>query len=264
MSMLVANARMYAVTPALRDAWRALFALISRRSGVDLTYVDHAAPAPLDDLWARDDLGAAFMCGFPFASAAIRPTLVAAPVPSPGRYGGQPRYCTDLVVRADSDCAQLRDVFGGRVGWTTDHSQSGCRALHRHLTSYGVPRRLFAEWVGPLVTPRRVVDAVLAGEIDIGPLDSYVHDLLRRHEPATAARLRTVASTPMTPIPPLIASLSTPAAVVEQLRHALLGAVADPEAAPILETLLLAGFARVDAADYDVLMIAPAPPPAAG
>jgi ABC-type phosphate/phosphonate transport system substrate-binding protein len=47
---------------------------------------------------------------------------------------------------------------------------------------------------------------VLRGEIDVGPLDSYVHDLLERHEPETAARLRVVESTAMTPIPLLVAS----------------------------------------------------------
>ena len=86
---LVANARMYAVTPAVAAAWRALFDWAARKSGVPLTYVDHAAPAPLEALWARDDLGAAFMCGFPFASAARKPRLLAAPVPSPPRYGGR-------------------------------------------------------------------------------------------------------------------------------------------------------------------------------
>ena len=47
--MLVANARMYAVTPQVRDAWRALFDWVSRYSGIPLVYVDHAAPAPLED-----------------------------------------------------------------------------------------------------------------------------------------------------------------------------------------------------------------------
>jgi hypothetical protein len=83
---LVANARMYAVTPAVTNAWRSFFAWLSERSGVALTYLENAAPAPLEELWSRDDLGAAFMCGFPFASAPQRPRLVAAPVPSSPRY----------------------------------------------------------------------------------------------------------------------------------------------------------------------------------
>ena len=194
MTALIANARMYAVTPSVREAWRALFGWVGRHAGVALTYVDHAAPAPLEELWARGDLAATFMCGYPFAAAAPRPLLVAAPVPSPPRYRRRPVYCSDFVVRADSGIKRLSDAFGGRIGWTVAHSQSGFNAVRHHLLRYrhGQSERLFAESVGPLVTPRRVVEAVIDGAIDVGPLDSYVHDLLQRHEPATAAKLRTI------------------------------------------------------------------------
>jgi ABC-type phosphate/phosphonate transport system substrate-binding protein len=255
MSPLVANARMYAVTPQVRDAWRAIFVWLGRHSGVPLVYVDHAAPAPLEQLWSRNDLAATFMCGLPFALAAPKPLIVAAPVPSPSRYRRQPVYCTDFVVRADSGYHKLSDAFGRRIGWTVPHSQSGFNAARYHLLRYrrAGSERLFEQSVGPLVTPRKVIEAVIDGAIDIGPLDSYVHDLLERYEPRTAAKLRTVETTAMTPIPPLIASPSTPPDTVKRLRQALLAASADAEAAPILEDLLLAGFASVDAADYDSL-----------
>ena len=254
MQTLIANARMYAVTPAVRNAWRALFDWLGRRAGVPLAYIDHAAPAPLEALWSRGDLGAAFMCGFPFASATPQPLPVAAPIPAPPRYHHQPVYCTDFVVRADSRFTRLGDAFGTRIGWTVAHSQSGFNAPRHHLLAYrnGKSEPLFAASIGPLVTPRRVIEALLEGAIDVGPLDSYVHDLLKRHEPATASRLRTIESTAMTPAPPLISSPATPADTVERLRATLLAAASDPEAAPILDELLLAGFAQVDAADYDV------------
>jgi ABC-type phosphate/phosphonate transport system substrate-binding protein len=247
---LIVNARMYAVTPAVRDRWRALFDWISRRTGVALTYIDHAAPAPLEELWSRGDLAAAFMCGYPYAMAAQRPQLVAAPIPSPPRYGRRPVYCTDFIVRADGSIERLSDAFGGRIGWTVEHSQSGFNAVRHHLLGYRRAERLFSASVGPLVTPRRVIAAVLQGEIDVGPLDSYVHDLLRLHEPETAARLRVVESTAMTPIPPLIAAPEMAPDTVEQLGDAFLETAVRSEAAAILESLLLAGFARVDAADY--------------
>jgi ABC-type phosphate/phosphonate transport system substrate-binding protein len=253
MPTLIANARMYAVTPTVRHAWRAIFDWVGRHAGVPLVYIDHSAPAPLEELWSRGDLAATFMCGFPFASATPRPLLVAAPIPSPPRYGRRPVYCTDFVVRADSRFARLSDAFGARIGWTVTHSQSGFNAVRHHFLQYrhGKSERLFAASIGPLMTPTRVIEAVLDGTIDVGPLDSYVHDLLRRHEPAMASKLRTVESTVMTPIPPLIASPATPLDTVGRLRRTFLGAAADPEAVSILEELLLAGFARVDATDYD-------------
>jgi ABC-type phosphate/phosphonate transport system substrate-binding protein len=254
--MLIANARMYAVTPKVRDAWRALFDRVGRHAGVTLDYVDHAAPAPLEALWAREDLAAAFMCGYPFAEAAPKPSIVAAPIPSPPRYRRAPVYCTDFVVRADSPYQKLSDTFGGRIGWTVSHSQSGFNAVRHHLLRYRRQgsERLFAQSIGPLVTPRKVIEAVVGGAIDVGPLDSFVHDLLIHHEPDTAAQLRTVESTAMTPIPPLVASPATPLETIERLRQSLLAVSIDPEAAPILQLLLLAGFARVDPADYDSLV----------
>jgi ABC-type phosphate/phosphonate transport system substrate-binding protein len=250
--MLVANARMYAVTPAVKAAWRHLFDWAAKESGVPLSYIDHAAPAPLEALWQRGDLGAAFMCGFPFASAAVRPLVLAAPIPSPPRYGGKPCYCTDLVVRADSAFVQLSDTFGGRIGWTVEHSQSGYQAVRHHLAALRAAR--FAQRIGPLVTPRRVIDALLRDEIDVGPLDSYVHDLLKRHEPETASKLRVVESTVMTPVPLLVASPGVADDAITRLRHALLSCHSAPELATTLDTLLLARFVAVDPADYDVLL----------
>jgi len=253
---LIANARMYAVTPGVREAWQTLFDWVARTSAVPLVYIDHAAPAPLETLWARDDLGATYMCGFPFASAARKPCLIAAPVPSPPRYDGLPQYCTDFIVRSDRPFARLSDTFGGRIGWTVGHSQSGYNAVRFHLLRYHREQNepLFAKWVGPLITPRRVIEHVIEGRIDVGPLDSYVHDLLKRHEPETAARLRTVESTAMTPIPPLVTSPAVAENIIERLRGALMSGAIQTELAATLEALMITRFAPVNPADYTVLL----------
>jgi ABC-type phosphate/phosphonate transport system substrate-binding protein len=248
---LVANARMYTVSPAVKAAWQKLLAWVAQESGVPLTYIDHAPPAPLDDLWSRPDLGAAFMCGFPFAAAAPQPLLLAAPVPAPPRYQGKPIYCTDFVVRADRPFRRLSETFGGRIGWTVTHSQSGYNAVRHHLLGRANAR---FEWIGPLVTPRRVIEALLSGAIDVGPLDSYVHDLLERHDPELAAKLHTVESTVMNPIPPVVASAATGVDAAARLRAALLSCHTEPTLAATFETLLLARFAPVDPADYQVLL----------
>ena len=251
---LIANARMDAVTPAVREAWRTLFDWAARKSGVPLEYIDHAAPEPLETLWARADLGATFMCGFPLASAARKPGLIAAPVPSPSRYGGLPQYCTDFIVRADRPFARLSDTFGGRIGWTAGHSQSGYNAVRYHLLRHKQEEPLFAQWVGPLITPRRVIEHVIEGKIDVGPLDSYVHDLLKHHDPEMATRLRTVESTAMTPIPALVASPAVADDIVERLRGALMSGAIQTELAATFEALMITRFAPVNPADYTVLL----------
>lgn len=246
---------MYAVNQAVGVAWAELFRWVSRASGVPLAVIDHAAPAPLEALWRRGDLGLAFICGFPFASGGFPVCPVAAPVPASALAAGRPFYASHLIVRAESPIATLQDSFGGRVGWTVAHSQSGFNALRRHLLPYRQDRApLYAESVGPLVTPRRVIEALFAGGIDIGPLDSYFHDLLLAHEPQTAGRLRIVATTEPRPMPLLVASERVGAATREQLREALSAASEDAAAAPLLKGLRLSGFATVEREAYGALL----------
>ena len=105
-----------------------------------------------------------------------------------------------------------------------------------------------------------------AGEhsrIDVGPLDSYYHDLLQRHEPAFAAQVRTVARTAPMPIPPLVATAPLSSQDLQRLRAALADVAAADDLREVRERLLLKGFAAVDPAVYDALAaIARRPVPA--
>jgi ABC-type phosphate/phosphonate transport system substrate-binding protein len=255
---LVANARMYALDAAVAAAWRVLFAAVGEQAGVALEPIEHPPPRPLSELWQRDDLGSAFICGYPWAIWATaagerRPVALAAPIPSNPRGVGRPLYWSDVVVRADAPFERIEDLFGRRMAWTVPDSQSGHQALRTMLAERAHGGALFASMVGPLVTPRRVVDAVLAGDADGGPLDSYWHDLLRRHEPDVASRLRIVGRTPPTPMPLLVASAASDAAQRERLRAAWLAVAARPDLASLRETLQIDGFAPVDARAYDLL-----------
>src|SRR6201988_3453901 len=100
---MIANARMYSVTPPVAALWRSLLAAILADTGAAIEIVDHAPPAPIAELWARPDKAAVFMCGLPQSRALPRPALVAAPVPSLSAYRHRAVYWTDMVVRADSE-----------------------------------------------------------------------------------------------------------------------------------------------------------------
>ena len=252
MTTFIANARMYAVTPSAEAAWRGLLEFVAERADAPLVYEAHPAPRPLEELWRRDDLGLAFMCGWPFAKLYPDMTPVAAPIPADVRFGGGPHYATDLVVRADGPFHRLEDTFGARLGWTVEHSQSGFNALRHHLLGYRTPEMplLYAGTVGPLVTARASVQAVLDGRVDVGPLDAYWHDLLKLHEPETTAQLRVVATTALAPIPLLVASPDAPSGEVRRLRESLVGLAGEPRGRDLLAPLGLKGFASVERAGY--------------
>jgi len=253
--MPIVNARMYSVTAECKADWHRVLGWALRRAGLDWPIVDHEAPAPLSALWSRGDLGAAMMCGLPFSRRTPRPALIAAPVPSPERYRGKPVYCTDIVVAACSPHRSVEDTFGGIVGITLADSMSGAVAMRAHLMAQRMAKGspLYRATVGNLINPRGVIDALAAGRISVGPLDSYSHELLKQYDPTLAAQVRTVASTAWRPIPPLVATAPVGADTLARLRDALLAAARASELAATMESLQLAGFAVADASDYDVL-----------
>ena len=117
MSGLVTSFRMYSAVPGAAQARRALFKRVFADSGLDISIIDWPSPKPLDELWRHPELCGAFMCGWPFTHAIPPMKAIAAPVPSPPRYEGLPRYCSEFLVREDSGRRSLEDTFGSRFGW---------------------------------------------------------------------------------------------------------------------------------------------------
>jgi ABC-type phosphate/phosphonate transport system substrate-binding protein len=236
---MIANARMYAVTPAVAQLWNKLLAGLVARAGEAIDIVEHAPPAPIAALWSRRDLAAVLMCGLPYSRATPPPALVAAPVPAPPEYCGKPHYWSAFVARAESGYERLEDSFGGRIAFTTPDSQSGYAAALHHLMPAGGRAPLYREIIAPAVTPLGALAAVREGRAEVAPVDGFALDLLRRHAPELTAGLRVLARTEPTAIPPFIAS----APPAPALRQAFLDAHDDPALRPLMEALLLQRFA---------------------
>jgi ABC-type phosphate/phosphonate transport system substrate-binding protein len=250
---LIANARMYSVAPGASAAWKRLFGWLQEHTGLALRIIDHAFPAPLNDLWRRQDLGCTFMCGWPYLRLGLGHRVIAAPIPSASWAGGRPVYCSHFIVRRDAPFRTLEDTFGHRFAYTIEDSHSGYNAPRHHLLRFRKgTRSLYGEVVGPLTTPRRVLEAIAEGRADVGPQDSFAFALLERHEPALTDQVRVIASTEPVPIPALMASYAAPQAVVDQLAVALESVGERPELAALREELCISGFARIDPESYRI------------
>ena len=250
---LIANTRMYGVGERCRRLWNELVAHISDNSGVPLKTVEHAAPAPVTDLWARPDMGLVQMCGWPFWRSHPRPNLVAAPVLDHELCRDRPLYWTDMVVRHDEPAERLEDLFQRRFGWTTEHSHSGYNAPRRmllpHFLKSGKP--VFSESLGQYKSPMGIIEALLDDEIDVGPVDGYFHLLLERHQPDIAARLRTIAVSDVAPIPPFVASHGILEHELERLRHSAVQVHLMPAAKKVMDDLLIGKFVLPEAGVYE-------------
>jgi ABC-type phosphate/phosphonate transport system substrate-binding protein len=246
---MIANARMYSVTPQVAALWRNLLASVLEGAGQPIEIVDHAPPAPISELWKRPDKAAVFMCGLPYSLATPRPTLVVAPIPSPAAYGGRACYWSDVVVRADSPFQTLEQTFGHRLALTTPESQSGYAALLYALMPFGTAKPLYREIVEPRFTPMGALTAVIEKKAEVAPLDSYAFALLSRYAPELTSQVRVVRSTEPTAIPALVAS----GAASPTVTAAFLNARDQPKTAALMDQLLLGSFARPDLPAYDEL-----------
>jgi ABC-type phosphate/phosphonate transport system substrate-binding protein len=251
MTRLLVNARMYSVTPECKAAWQAIIDWVLNEAGVSARYENHDPPKLLSDLWRRDDLACAQMCGLPFSLRDPQPIVLAAAVPSAPRYGGKPVYWSDIAVRVDSPFKSLEETFGMRAGYTLKDSQSGYFAFRHHLLRKRAPQP-YREIVGNLLNPRGVIKALAEDRIDAGPLDSYVHDLLKQNDPGFASQVRVIERTDPTPMPPLVTTAPLPEESVRRLRDAFLAVHHEPVLAAARATLLLGRFIVPDPSVYSV------------
>jgi ABC-type phosphate/phosphonate transport system substrate-binding protein len=262
---MIANARMYAVDARTAELWRALLSSVTAQAGLDVEVIEHAPPAAIDDLWRRTDMAAVFMCGLPYSRANPQPALIAAPVPSPAEFAGRAEYWSELVVRSDSSFGDLESTFGGKLCLTAPNSQSGYAAALQYLMTFDMARDgkagarspLYREIAAPAVTPLGAVGAVVAGAADVAPIDAYAYRLLQKHRGDLTSKLRTVARTARTPIPPLVASIGLEASIEEAARLPAVFTAAhrDPALKVLFTGLELSHFVTPDPREYEALRI---------
>jgi ABC-type phosphate/phosphonate transport system substrate-binding protein len=246
---MIANARMYSVTPSVAALWRSLLGAILKDADGSIEVVDHAPPAPISELWQRADKAAVFMCGLPYSLATPQPGQVVAPVPSPAAYAGRPCYWSDTVVRVDSPFHDIEQTFGHRLALTTPESQSGCAALLHALMPYGGDKPLYREIIEPRFTPMGALTAVIERKAEVAPLDSYAFALLSKYAPELTSQVRVVMSTEPTAVPLFVSSGPASPTVAA----AFLEAHEAPATAALMEQLLLHGFAPPESRPYDDL-----------
>jgi len=176
--------------------------------------------------------------------------VLAAPVPKLPRYRGEAIYMSDIAVKADSPHQMLEHTFGGVAGYTLKDSQSGYFAF-RTLLLTKHPESKYRRIVGGLLNPRGVIQALVTGNIDVGPLDGYVFDLMRSGDPAFASQVRVIAVTDPTPMPPLVATASLKEHQVEKLRSAFLAVHTEKSLDKARQSLLVERFVVPELSVYD-------------
>jgi len=238
--------------PEERSAVDALWAAI--RDGLHERGVE--APEALDrgnalwSVWLHPDLLLSQTCSLPYRTRLHgRVQLLGAlDLTLPGCPAGY--YRSHIVARAD-DPADVAALASGVLALNGFDSQSGWAAAATHVAATGLS---FARFLHT-GSHRDSARAVAKGKADLACIDAVTWRLVRRHDPDVATRLRIVDSTAPTPGLPLI---TADARNPEPIRAALTEAHARLTDR-VRADLGLAGFVRLDPADYLAIPTPPTP-----
>ena len=232
---------------------RALAAYLSQRLGQPVYFLDGADWRASYAAITAGEIDIGWICGRPYVEllAAGAPlALLAAPVMAEARYGGQPIYFSDVVVRRDSRFQRFAELRGASWAFNEPGSQSGYHVTRYHLAQLGETGRYFARAVAS-GGHARSLQMVLAGEVDASAIDSTVLAWELARAPELGQRIRVIATLGPSPIPPLVVSGEHGLAVREEARPALLELPDTVAGRAILALGGLERFAAVTDSDYD-------------
>jgi phosphonate transport system substrate-binding protein len=202
------------------------------------------------------DIG--WVCGTPYVRRGERDrsrvTLLAAPVPAGARYGDQPVYFSDVLVRRESRFHRFADLRGAIWAYNEPGSHSGYHVWRAYLAELGETSRYFGAVVAS-GAHQRSVELLLAGQIDAAAIDSTVLDLLYQQDVTLPDRLRAVAVLGPSPGPPWVARAGLGDRRVAQLRAALTTLHTTRCGRAALAGWGTARFAAVGDRDYDPIRL---------
>lgn len=220
------------------------------RMGRPVRFVQRRTYADIMDMLGRGELDAAWICGYPYVKARDPEylDLLVAPV-----YHGAPLYRSLVIVPADSPARRIEYLRGKVFAYSDPDSNSGYLAPRAMLAGAGYDPDRYFRFTFFTYSHVETVVAVADRMADGGAVDSYVYNLLKKHEPDLAARTRLITSSRPFGFPPIVVHRNLPAEIRTRLLEALVGMENDPEGTALLNRLDLDGFAEVAPALYDTI-----------
>jgi phosphonate transport system substrate-binding protein len=200
------------------------------------------------------DADLAFLCSLAYVEMASQGKApvepLAAPVLCGERYGGQPIYFSDVIVRRDSPFQSFADLRGRSWAYNEPRSQSGYGITRQRLLELGETGGYFGRVV-QTGWHERSLRQVLAGEVDASAIDSHVLAVSLRDEPKLAAQLRIIDSLGPSTIQPVVANRRLPDYLKIELRTLFLAIADKPAARQVLRRAFIECFVAVDDSSYD-------------
>ena len=227
---------------------------LTHKTGVQTEFISGLAYGTINSMLDEGTVDCGFICGLPYVMLRDNPRpaarLIAAPIMKAPRYGGKPKYYSDLIVRQDSPYQSIHDLAGKTYVYNDEISNSGYNLPRYRMIQLGLTKGFFGK-VLRSGSHEESIRMVAAGEADASFVDSLVLDYDREKGFGHAAEVRVLESVGPVGICPIVASIRMPEELRKSLQRALVTMHEDPEGRKILDEALLERFTLVDDSNYD-------------
>ncbi len=206
-----------------------------------------------DAMVRRGEVDLFWICGLPYvwmADGGDPVELLAAPVMSGARYGGEPVYFSDIVVAESSVIRSSEHLKGTRWAYNEPGSHSGYNSARVWLARNGLAWDDFRE-VWEAGTHVRALRWIMGGRVDVAAIDTTVLDWELKRRPELTREIRRIDTVGPSPIPPWVALRSVPTEVRWAIKDALMTLKDGPMGREILSEFGLSGFVQIEDGNYD-------------
>ncbi|MFP2911415.1 PhnD/SsuA/transferrin family substrate-binding protein [Pyxidicoccus sp. 3LFB2] len=227
---------------------------LARQLGQQVEFVSGFSYGTISEMIDDGAVDVGFICGYPYVLKRDRPDptveVLAAPVMKAPRYGNEPVYFSDLIVRSDSRFRRFEDLKGATLVYNEESSNSGYNMPRSFLIERGLKQGFFGK-VLRSGSHEESIRMVASGEADASFVDSLVLDFDREKNFGFAGQVRVVLSLGPEAIPPVVVSTKMAPELRQRMGFALTHMHEDAEGRRILDEALLSRFEPVTDAHYD-------------
>jgi phosphonate transport system substrate-binding protein len=238
------------LAPSVLPVYESITEEVGRRLGVRTELVVETSY----ESCKRDENDVCFVCSLPYVTFERQGLDLAIPVAAPvlagERYGQQPIYFSDVIVRRDSPIHSFLDLRGRSWAYNEPLSHSGYGITRFHLVSLGETDGFFGDVV-EAGYHQEALDMVVRGEVDGSAIDSQVLAIELRDRPYLAARLRVVDALGPSTIQPVAVSRRVPADLREAIRDVLVAMANEPMGRDRLAVGLIERLVPIGPSAYD-------------
>jgi phosphonate transport system substrate-binding protein len=232
----------FAMTPAFLHDQHALLAewrvYLETRLKRPVEFVQRDKYRDTMDLLQQQKVEFAWICDYPYVMLKKEVRLLAVAVNE-----GKPTYRSYLIVPAtDTQTRNVSDLKGGVFAYADPYSNTGYLVPRFEVKRGGADpttffKRTFFTW-----SHRKVIDAVAAGLVQGGAVDSYVWDVLNQVRPDITAKTRIAWKSEEYGFPPIVANSGVPEADFVAMQAVLMNMHNEPEGRALLVRLKLDRF----------------------